>query len=551
MQTTQEKQDYGKDPIAVRETDQYQNEYIENFVEKWDELINWEKREESEGDFFIDVLKRRGAKKILDVAAGTGFHSVRLLKAGFEVVSADGSPEMLARAFANARKHGQILRTVQADWRCLNRDIHEKFDAVICLGNSFTHIFEEHDRRKALAEFYAALRHDGILILDQRNYDGILDKGYSSKHSYYYCGNVKVGPEHVDEGLARFRYEFGDKSVFHLNMFPLRKAYTRKLLREVGFQTVTTYGDFQETSNDPDPDFFVHVAEKTYVPAENLRADAEYGEVTRVARDYYNSSGADSFYNTVWGGEDIHIGLYRDKGEPIADASRRTVEEMMDQVAGDINEKSRVLDLGAGYGGSARQIVRRFGCDVVCLNLSEVQNRRNRKLNKEQGLSNQIEVVDGDFENVPFPDASFDVVWSQDSLLHSGDREKVVAEAARLLKPGGVLVFTDPMQAEDARPEDLQPVLERIHLSSMGSIPFYQKAAGKYGLVEEKIIDHSKQLGNHYSHVLEELQRRHDELVEVCGKDYTSRMTKGLEHWIDASGKDLLKWGILVFRKKA
>jgi glycine/sarcosine N-methyltransferase len=258
-------QDYGENPIEVRETDKYKSEYVQSFVDKWDELIDWKSREASEGHFFIDILKERGAKKILDVATGTGFHSIRLLNEGFDVVSADGSPEMLAKAFANGRRHNHILRTVQADWRWLNRDIDGKFDAVICLGNSFTHLFSENDRRKALAEFYAALRHDGILILDQRNYDMIIDEGFSSKHTYYYCGdNVKAEPEHVDEGLARFQYSFPDGSVYHLNMFPIRKAYVEKLMREVGFQTVTSYGDFKETYRQEEPDFYIHVAEKSY-----------------------------------------------------------------------------------------------------------------------------------------------------------------------------------------------------------------------------------------------------------------------------------------------
>ncbi len=261
-----EHQNYGKNPTEVRETDKYKSEYIRSFVERWDELIDWEARANSEGNFFIEELRKRGAKKILDVATGTGFHSVRLRKAGFEVVSADGSPEMLAQAFKNGRKHNMILRTVQADWRWLNRDIHGKYDAVICLGNSFTHLFAERDRRKALAEFYAALKHDGILILDQRNYDGMLDNGFTSKHTYYYCGNnVKAEPEHVDNGLARFKYEFTtDKSVYYLNMFPLRKDYVKGLMRDVGFQKISTYADFQETHRSEDPDFFIHVAEKKY-----------------------------------------------------------------------------------------------------------------------------------------------------------------------------------------------------------------------------------------------------------------------------------------------
>lgn len=258
---------YRDDPLRMRHSEHYRREYIHSFVDKWDELIDWESRAGSEGRFFLDLLKERGKHRILDVATGTGFHSVRLLQEGFEVLSADGSPEMLAKAFENALERGHILTAVQADWRWLARTIHGKFDAVICLGNSFTHLFSERDRRKSLAEFYAALRHDGVLILDQRNYDAILDDGFSSKHKYYYCGeDVSAEPEHVDDGLTRFRYSFPDGSVFHLNMYPLRKEYTRKLLHEVGFQQIDTYGDFQETYREQEPDFFIHIAGKYYEP---------------------------------------------------------------------------------------------------------------------------------------------------------------------------------------------------------------------------------------------------------------------------------------------
>lgn len=258
-------QDYGDNPIEVRDSDHYQNEYVEGFVEKWDELINWYGRSNSEGNFFIETLKEHGAERVLDAATGTGFHSIRLIEAGFDVASADGSVEMLVKAFENATRKDQILRTVHADWRWLTRDVHERFDAVICLGNSFTHLFSEKDRRKTLAEFYSILKHDGILILDQRNYDLILDEGFKSKHTYYYCGeNVRAEPEYVDDGLARFRYQFSDDSTFYLNMFPLRKDYVRRLLHEVGFQDVTTYGDFKETYHQHDPDFFIHVAKKEF-----------------------------------------------------------------------------------------------------------------------------------------------------------------------------------------------------------------------------------------------------------------------------------------------
>ncbi|KMS88582.1 class I SAM-dependent methyltransferase [Prauserella rugosa] len=260
-------QEFGDDPIAVRESDHYAQEYVGGIVDKWDDLIDWQRRAEGEGRFFVDQLTSRGVTRVLDAATGTGFHSVQLAEAGFDTISADGSPQMLAKAFRNGLEHGgHLLRLVHADWRSLKRDVHGEFDAVICLGNSFTHLFSEHDRRKALAEFYSVLKHDGVLIIDQRNYDALLDGKTTGKSTYYYCGEeVNAVPDHVDEGLARYKYTFDDGGEYFLNMYPLRRDYLRGLLRDVGFQRIETFGDFQETAGDREPDFYIHVAEKSYL----------------------------------------------------------------------------------------------------------------------------------------------------------------------------------------------------------------------------------------------------------------------------------------------
>lgn len=545
------KPDYKGNPIANRKTDLYKEEYVHSFVRKWDELIDWDARGTTEGNFFIRLLKERGAKRILDVATGTGFHSVQLLKAGFDVVSADGSPEMLSQAFENARQHGFVMRTIHADWRWLSRDIHNKFDAVICLGNSLTHLFSEQDRRKALAEFYTALVHDGILILDQRNYDGIMDRGFTSKHIFYYCGdNIRAEPEYVDEGLARFRYEFPDKSEFHLNMFPLRKEYTRRLMTEVGFQQIQTYADFQETHKVEDPDFYVHVAEKLYKnePRENKTAYFNYSGTVRTAQEYYNSHDADQFYATIWGGEDIHIGLYEKESDSIFDASRRTVERMASQIK-DLESKTRILDIGAGYGGSARYLAKTYGCHVTCLNLSETQNVRNRDLNQSQALNLLINVADGSFEEISLPDGVVDTVWSQDALLHSGDRPRVFAEVARVLAKGGHFIFTDIMQHESCDLEALQPILDRIHLDSLGSLETYRKLATVLGLEEVEWTDLTPQLSNHYAHVLKEVEEKFENLSRSCSEDYLNRMKVGLKHWVEGGKSGNLAWGILHFKK--
>jgi glycine/sarcosine/dimethylglycine N-methyltransferase len=252
------------DADVDRTSDLYQEEFVPGFVDRWDELIDWDARSASEGQFFVDALHGLRKRNVLDVATGTGFHSVLLKQAGFDVTSVDGSAAMLARASENGLKRGLLLETVRTDWRELTRNVAGRYDAAICLGNSFTHLHGEQDRRKALAEFYASLRHDGVLILDQRNYDAMLDHGFTSKHKYYYCGDqVTAAPEYIDDGLARFKYSFPDGFEYTLDMFPLRNDYVRRLLREAGFGRVRTYGDFEAAYQDSEPDFFIHVAQKS------------------------------------------------------------------------------------------------------------------------------------------------------------------------------------------------------------------------------------------------------------------------------------------------
>lgn len=535
-----QRQRFGDNPLEVRDTDHYTKEYVPQFVEKWDELIDWKRRWESEGAFFINQLKARGVRKVLDVATGTGFHSVRLLEEGFETVSADGSPQMLAKAFDNGRKFGgHILRVVQADWRWLNRDVHGEYDAIVCLGNSFTHLFDERDRRKALAEFYAMLSHDGVLIIDQRNYDALLDDNYSNKHHFYYCGeDVVAEPEHVDEGLARFRYEFPDKSVYHLNMFPLRKDYTRRLMREVGFQHIDTYGDFQATYTEGEPDFYIHIAEKAY----REERSGAYTVAVETARDYYNSSDADNFYATIWGGQDIHIGLYEGADEPIAPASARTVEVMASSL--DLQPGQRVLDLGAGFGGAARYLARTYGCKITCLNLSEVENERNRQLTKAAGLDELVDVVDGSFESLPFEDKGFDVIWSQDAFLHSSDRVHVLEEATRVLRTGGQIIFTDPMAVDGVGRAALRPILERLQLDTMATPGFYRRELARLGMSALDFRDHTPQLATHYQRVLDETELRDDELQAAVSAEYLERMKNGLRNWVAAGRDGRLAWGI-------
>ncbi|MGE3529832.1 MAG: methyltransferase domain-containing protein [Methyloceanibacter sp.] len=268
-------------------------------------------------------------------------------------------------------------------------------------------------------------------------------------------------------------------------------------------------------------------------------------EAISLARDYYDSSEADEFYRTIWGGEDIHIGLY-DRDRDIGRASRRTVDRMAAK-AGKLAGK-RVLDLGSGYGGAARALARTHGANVVCLNLSAVENERNRALTRKAGLADRIAVIDGSFDAVPFDDASFDLAWSQDAILHAPDRRAVLNEVARVLRPSGDFIFTDPMQADAIDDsEALKPIYERIHLPDLASVGFYRRELAERGFVEVSIENLTEHMRCHYARIAEELSARRYELAS--SNAFIDRMLAGLRHWVSGAQEGLLTWGILHFKK--
>lgn len=247
------------------ESEIYQREYTRDFVARWDKLIGWQGRARSEGGFFEDLLNQHNCRRVADIATGTGFHAIMLADQGYEVTASDGVKAMVDKTQENARQMNVGLKDAQvADWRELDKVFApNSFDAILCLGNAFTHLFDEDDRKTALTAIRNVLAPNGIAIIDHRNYDKILDQGYDSKHQYYYVGSgVEVRPVNIQDDMVRFKYEYEDGNSFYLTLFPLRQNYMMNLMEEAGFASVTNYGDFRKRFDPADVDFLQVVGRK-------------------------------------------------------------------------------------------------------------------------------------------------------------------------------------------------------------------------------------------------------------------------------------------------
>ncbi|MDH3942877.1 MAG: methyltransferase domain-containing protein [Anaerolineae bacterium] len=98
----------------------------------------------------------------------------------------------------------------------------------------------------------------------------------------------------------------------------------------------------------------------------------------------------------------------------------------------------RVLDVGSGVGGPARTLAAEYGCTVVGLDLTEEYVLAAEMLTEMVGLDDQVSFRQGDALEMPFDDGEFDVVWFQSSMMNIPQKERLIGQTRRVLRPGGL-----------------------------------------------------------------------------------------------------------------
>jgi ubiquinone/menaquinone biosynthesis C-methylase UbiE len=108
-----------------------------------------------------------------------------------------------------------------------------------------------------------------------------------------------------------------------------------------------------------------------------------------------------------------------------------------------IDASQRVLDVGCGIGGPSRYLASKFGCQVTGLDLTPEFVALAGMLAQRTRLADKVTYRQGNALDLPFPDASFDVVWSQNAAMNIADRDRLYGEMHRVLRRGGRLALQD------------------------------------------------------------------------------------------------------------
>jgi sarcosine/dimethylglycine N-methyltransferase len=163
--------------------------------------------------------------------------------------------------------------------------------------------------------------------------------------------------------------------------------------------------------------------------------------------------------------------------------------------AAQIGAGSRVADFCAGLGGPARYLAFRYGADVTGIELTPARVAGAAELTKLVGLSDRVRVVEGNVMDVPLPDASIDAIVSQEALLHVPDKGRALAEAFRILKPGGRLAFTDWTPDASLSAADADLLWRGMAAQSLQSVANYRALLGGAGFHVIAVDDLTREWG--------------------------------------------------------
>lgn len=108
-----------------------------------------------------------------------------------------------------------------------------------------------------------------------------------------------------------------------------------------------------------------------------------------------------------------------------------------------IQSSDRVLDAGCGVGGSSMWMAKNFKNQAVGVTISAKQVAYAKKQARRKGVEELVDFIQADYCDMPFEDASFDVVWAAESVCHTTRKGDFLKEAYRVLKKGGRLVYCD------------------------------------------------------------------------------------------------------------
>ena len=157
-----------------------------------------------------------------------------------------------------------------------------------------------------------------------------------------------------------------------------------------------------------------------------------------------------------------------------------------------IDKNCHVLDVCCGMGGPSRYLAHNYGCQVTGIDLTQSRIDGATRLTDMAGLDDRVTFRCANALDMPFDDQTFDVVISQEAFCHIPDKDQLIAQCVRVLKPGGRLAFTDILKTGSTTQAALERLNRDLAYNQLGSLDSYRQRLTDRGCAAIKVEDLSQ-----------------------------------------------------------
>ncbi|NJC25357.1 SAM-dependent methyltransferase [Neolewinella antarctica] len=249
----------------------------------------------------------------------------------------------------------------------------------------------------------------------------------------------------------------------------------------------------------------------------------------------------------MWGGDDLHVGIYSDEVDNPTEAAQATTDRML-RLLPRIKKSTRMLVLQAGFGTAARYIATEHMCKVECLNDNEAQNTFNQEKINEAELHKMMHVTLGDVDYMPFNPDYFDFVFAQDSFSITAQKRQMFRAIHRVMKPEARLIFCAIMRAEKVSPAGEERIAS-LPVEELITAADYEDDARRGFFQKVYALDLSKNLAAHFAKLEESLDENRAEMVKQTSEKFVNERKRVCQIFRELAEEGDLRWGIMMFQK--
>jgi len=209
-----------------------------------------------------------------------------------------------------------------------------------------------------------------------------------------------------------------------------------------------------------------------------------------------------------------------------------------------------VCDICSALGAPARHLASKYGVIVKGVDATKTMIDKAKQRTKQAKLEQMIEYYEGNAMDLPFKKDTFDIVWGQEAWCYVTDKNRLIQEAYRVLKPGGKMGFSDWIITGKISPQELDPLYDSMAFPYMETFKGYQELIMNNGFKLIEALDQTDEFAKCFDEYYETVNiKLKPTILQNFGQDLFDFAANLVAIWQKAAHEHKVGRGLYIAQK--